>query len=101
MSGAPSNPAAPNSSSVSPPHFHLLHVGLVTLRQIKLFLLNLALFDSWSCGSFPAAGSPDLLDWSLGRWKCSALTSTCTTDVIIRTRHGFCRAVTPRCWWPS
>lgn len=53
-----------------------LHVGLITLREMKLFLLNVAQFDSWSQGSFPTVGSLHLLEGPVGGWKHSALTST-------------------------
>lgn len=53
-----------------------LHVGLITPREMKLFFLNLAQFDSWSQGSFLAMGSPDLLDGPLEGWKRSALALT-------------------------
>lgn len=73
-------PAAPSSRSISPPFLPALdaalHVRLVTAREMKFFLLNLAQADLQCQGSFPAAGFPDLLDGPLGGWKCSALTST-------------------------
>lgn len=78
--GAPVRASSTEQPQCFPPFLPALdaalHIGFITTREMKFFLLNLAQADLQCRGSFPTAGFPDLPDGPLGGWKCSALTST-------------------------